>query len=73
MIRRDVTEEHVLAELVERLGPDPRRDSVAGLVLRSPYEELGLPSWVRIVESASLTDIHSLARVQLPAQLKFFD
>ena len=73
VIKKEVSEEHVLAELVDRLGPDPRATPVAGLVLRKPYEELGLPAWVRIVESGPLTDIHSLADLQLPTELEFFD
>ena len=66
-------DEHVRAELVDRLGPDPRVASVAGLVLRKPYEGLGLPAWVRIVESGPLTDIHGLADLELPVRLQFFD
>jgi hypothetical protein len=70
IFRRDVSSAAILERLLKKLRFD---DSIGGIGLLEAFPELKLPAGSRLLEDASVTDLHSLHMLQVPAQLTFFN
>eukprot|EP00969_Alexandrium_andersonii_P318977 14091336-Alexandrium_andersonii.AAC.1 len=70
MLERRVNNSGTLLRLKDALRAN---EELGGFVLPLPFGELNLPAGVRLVELGDVTDIHSLAELETPATLFFFN
>jgi hypothetical protein len=75
MVQNSIYKVRVTSEsALERLMLELRFDAAyGGLALVSDFAELGLPKGARLVQTGSITDLHAMGNLSVPAELTFFD